>query len=133
MYKCPITLLLILTIVLSACTSLKNVPPNADPRLQALQRKSDTITRDASRCTEQATQQTSAQVKRVIAAGNNPGSAAVQMVLDQGDGAVAKCREDEAAAQAQVAAQERAAFIREAQAERDRAALMATLTSSLGH
>jgi hypothetical protein len=38
---------------------------------------------------------------------------------------------DEAAAQAQVAAPQRAEYLREAQAEPSRAALMATLTSSL--
>ena len=81
---------------------------------------------------DQATQRTDDQVKQLIAAGNNPDSPAVRSVFDQGNSAIARCRQEEASAQAQLAALEQAEYMREAQEERGRAALMSTLTGSLG-
>jgi hypothetical protein len=91
------------------------------------------ISRNRDQCIEQVTKRTEDQAGRLVAAGADPGSPAVRLVLDQGDGASAQCREEEANAQAQVAAQERVEYQREAQAERERAALMATLITSSGH
>jgi hypothetical protein len=118
------------TLIFGACANAK-VPPPPSPRLQALQRQSDRISSNAEQCMDQATERTDDQVKQLVAAGKDPESPAVRLVFDQGSGAIAKCREDEAAAQGQIAAQEQAEYMREAQAERARAALMATLTGSL--
>jgi hypothetical protein len=124
--------LLLPSLAFSACADVKSTSPAADPRLQALQRQSAMIARNTGQCVDEATERTDAQVKQLTSAGDGPGSAQVRMALDRGDGAIAKCRADGASSQAQVAAQERAEYVREAEAERARAALMATLTSSLG-
>jgi hypothetical protein len=120
-------------LMLGACASAKTSPPVPNPRLQALQNQNDLISRQAGRCIDQATMRTGAQVNLLTAGGISPDAPQVRSVLDQGDGAIAKCRADEANAQAQLALQEQAEYAREAQAERERAALMGTLTSSLGH
>jgi hypothetical protein len=120
-------------LIFGACANAKAPPPPPSARLQALQRQSDLISSNADQCMDQATKRADDQVKQLIAAGNDPESPAVRSVLDQSDGAIAQCRQEEANAQAQLAAQERAEYMREAQAERERAALMSTLTGSLGH
>lgn len=117
-------------LLFSACANALAPPPSA--RLQALQRQSDRISSNGDQCLAQATKRTDDQVKQLIAAGNNPDSPAVRSVFDQGNSAIAQCRQEEANAQAQLAAQERVEYTREAQEERDRAALMSTLTGSLG-
>jgi hypothetical protein len=118
-------------LIFGACANAKALPPSA--RLQALQRQSDLISSSADQCMDQATKRADDQVKQLIAAGSDPESPAVRSVLDQSNGAIAQCRQEEASAQAHLAAQERAEYMREAQAERERAALMSTLTGSLGH
>jgi hypothetical protein len=120
-------------LMFGACASATNSPPPPSPRLQALQHQNDLISRQAGQCIDQATMRTDARVKQLTASGINTKAPQVQSVLDQGDGAIAKCRADEANAQAQLALQEHAEYAREAQEERERAALMATLTSSLSH
>jgi hypothetical protein len=133
MHKSRLLWLLLPSLAFGACADTRSAQPNPDPRLQALQLQSARIAHNADQCVEQATARTDARVKELTAAGDDSGSAPMRIALDQGDSAIAKCREDEADAQAQVAAQERAEYLREAQTERARAALMATLTSSLGH
>lgn len=117
-------------LIFGACASAKAPPPSA--RLQALQRQSDRISSNSSQCMDQATKRTDDQVKLLLASGKNSDSPAVRSVFDQGNSAIAQCRQEEANAQAQLAAKERAEYLREAQDERDRAALMSTLTGSLG-
>jgi hypothetical protein len=120
-------------LVLGACANVKQTTPSPNPRLVALQRQSDAISREAERCVNEATRRTDAQVARLTASGIDANSLRMRLTLDKGDGAIAKCKEDEAKAQAQVAASERAEYAREAQAERNDAALMSILTTSLGH
>jgi len=120
-------------LTLGACAGTTTPAPAPNPRLEALQEQSDSISRQADQCINQATSGAGAQVKLLIAGGISPSDKRVQAVLDQGDRAIAKCRANEASARAQLALQEHAEYMREAEEERERAALMATLISSLGH
>jgi hypothetical protein len=131
MLKPRVIWLLLPNLAFGACTAVKSTSPTLDTRLQALERQSTLISRHGDQCVEQATQRTDNQVSYLTGAGNAPSSAQVQMALDQGGGAIAKCRSDQAEEQAQVAKEERAEYLREAEAERSRAALMSTLTGSL--
>jgi hypothetical protein len=131
MLKARVIWLLLPNLAFGACAAVKSTPPILDPRLQALEQESTLIGRQADQCVRQATQRTDNDVNYLMGVGNAPSSAQVQTALDQGDGAIAKCRADEALAQAQVAKEERAEYLREGQAERSRAALMSTLTGSL--
>jgi hypothetical protein len=120
-------------LIFGACASATTPPPAPNPRLQALQHQNDLISHQADQCINQATSGTDSQVKLLTAGSVSPNDKRVQAVLDKGDGAIAKCRADEANAKAQLALQEHAEYAHEAQEERERAALMATLTGSLSH
>jgi hypothetical protein len=133
MQKPQVIWLLLPNLAFSACAAVKSTPLPPNPRLQALARQSALISRQADQCVKQATRRTDTKVSHLTSAGNAPGSAKVRLALDQGDAVIAKCRSDEAKAQAQMAAEERAEYLREAQGERSRAALMSTLTSALSH
>jgi hypothetical protein len=123
----------LLILIFGACANAKAPPPpGRNARLQVLQQQIDRISSKGDQCVNQATQRTDDQVKQLIAARNNPDSPEVRSVFDQGNSAIARCRQEEASAEAQFAALEQAEYIREAQEERDRAALMSTLTGSLG-
>ena len=119
----------IAALLIAGCTSISQSVRSrqngkyADEKIARLERQ----------CEETSVLQANASIARIVASGDNLSELEIKNARAEGDRAISKCRADADREGEKIARRNIAAYRAQAQEERERSALMATLTSSRAH
>ena len=121
---------LVAIIVLAACASSNVRTSDSDPRLAQFEEKRRAISESAKQCIDESRTRSRDEMARIAASPDASVESQTQRESDERDREISQCRVTANNENAKVSEQERNEYQLQAQEERDRASLMAILTTS---
>jgi hypothetical protein len=124
---------LVAIILLAACASSNIRTSNSDPRLAQFEEKRRAVAESEKQCIDVTLTRSRDEMARITATPDASVESQTQRVNYQRDREISQCRVTANDENAKISEQERKQYELQAQEERDRASLMAILTTSLHH
>ena len=117
-------------ILLAACASSNIRTSDSDPRLVQFEEKRQSVAESEKECIDETLTRSRDEMARIAASPNASVESETQKVNYQRDREISQCRVTANNENAKISEQERKEYELQAQEERDRASLMAILTTS---
>jgi hypothetical protein len=117
-------------VVLAGCAAMNSQTDGSDPRLAQLEQKSRIIAEREKQCVSKALARSRDELARMTATPAASAGLQTQQHDAERDREISECRATADNENAEISEQERNEYERQAQEERDRASLMAILTTS---
>lgn len=125
-------LTLVAIILLAGCASSDIRTSDSDPRLTEFENKRRTVAETEKRCIDETLSRTRDEMAHIAATAGASVESQTQKISYERDREISQCRVTANSENAKIADQERKEYELQAQEERDRASLMAILTTSRG-
>ncbi len=126
-------LALVATILLAGCASSNIRTSNSDPRLAQFEKERRALAESEKQCIDDTLTRSHDETARIAATPDASVESQTQRVNYERDRGISQCRVTADDGNAKISEQERKEYELQAQEERDRASLMAILTTSLHH
>jgi hypothetical protein len=120
-------------ILLAGCASSNIRTSDSDPRLAQFEKKRRAIAESEKQCIDETLSRSRDEMARIVATPDASAESQTQKENYERDREISQCRVTANNENAKISEQERKEYELQAQEERDRASLMATLTTSLHH
>lgn len=124
---------LVATILLAACASSTIRTSDSDPRLAQFEKERRAIAGSEKQCIDETLTRSRDEMAHMVASPDATVESQTQKESYERDREVSQCRVTANNENAKISEQERKEYELQAQEERERASLMATLTTSLHH
>ena len=124
---------LVATVLLAACASSNIRTSDSDPRLAQFEKQRRSVAESEKQCIDETLTRSRDEMARVVASPDASVESQTQKESYERDREVSQCRVTANNENAKISEQERNEYDLQAQEERERASLMATLTTSLHH
>lgn len=126
-------LALVAIILVTACASTNTRTVDSDPRITGLEEKRRITAEREKRCIVEALGRSRDEKERIVATPDASVELRIRQEADQRDRELSECRATADNENAEISEQERSEYELQAQQERNRASLMAILTTSRLH
>ena len=124
---------LVAIILLAGCASSNIRTSNSDPRLAQFEEKRRAVAESEKQCVDETLTRSRDEMARIAASPDASVESQTQKESYERDREISQCRVTANNENAKISEQERKEYELQAQEERDRASLMAILTTSLHH
>ena len=124
---------LVASVLIAACATTRQSTPGREASSSQLEEKSRQIAARARQCVDGAVEHTNDEIIGVAAAPDASTDLRVQLARNQGEQAISQCKAEAERESEELSSQQRTDYQLRAQQERDRGALMMTLTTSMPH
>ena len=124
---------LVATVLLAACASSNIRTSDSDPRLAQFEKQRRPIAESEKQCIDESMSRSRDEMARITATPDSSVESQTQRETYERDREISQCRVTANNEDAKISEQERKEYELQAQEERDRASLMAILTTSLHH